>query len=72
MATSEEILLRWRANAASAGVPLSDDDIARIEDRGFLERVVAIEALLARLGAHDVAPDYLHVLSVQTGGGDHA
>ena len=72
MATSEEILLRWRANAASAGVTLSDEDIARIEGRGFLERVAAIDALLMRLTAHDVAPDYLHVLSVQTGGGEHA
>lgn len=73
MATGEDILRRWRANAASAGVPLSDDDIARIDDRGFLERVVAIDAMLERLNAAGVAPDYLGVLSVQAGsvGGDH-
>jgi hypothetical protein len=72
MSTADEILGRWRANAASAGVPLSDEDIERIESRGFLARVAAIDALLARLDADEVAPDYLHMLSVQTGGGGHA
>jgi len=76
VATGDDILRRWRMNAASAGVPLSDDDIARIDARGFLERVAAIDAMLERLNAAGVAPDYLRVLSVQAGsgggGGEHA
>jgi hypothetical protein len=71
VATVEEIVRRWRANAAASGVRLTDDDVVRLTERGFIERVAATEAMLARLTAAEIAPDYLHTLSVQTTGGEH-
>jgi hypothetical protein len=69
--STDAVLARWRANAAAAGVPLSDEDIDRIQARGFLERAIAVEAMIERLVVGEVLPDYLHVLSATTGEGKH-
>jgi hypothetical protein len=66
--TTADVLRRWRANADAAGVHLTDEDIARISARGLLERVVATEALLARVNAREVVPDYLDLLAAATEG----
>lgn len=68
----EQMLARWRANAAAAGVRLTEEDIERILSRGLLDRVVRFEEIVEEAGANNVAPDYLHVLSVySSGAGQH-
>jgi hypothetical protein len=71
MVSTDVVLARWKANAAAAGVPLSDEDIERIQARGFLERTIAVEAMIERLAAGEDLPDYLQVLSANTGEGKH-
>jgi hypothetical protein len=66
--TTDGVLQRWRANAAAAGVKLTDEDIERISARGFLERVLATEALIARANARNVVPDYLDLLAATSEG----
>jgi hypothetical protein len=72
MAVDEDLLGRWRANAAAAGVRLSDEDIARIDGRGQVERIRVVEAIVERAKAREVVPDYLDILSteprIQAGG----
>jgi hypothetical protein len=67
----EEVVRRWQANAAAAGVRLTDEDIERISSRGTIDRVLMVEHIIATMKAANTAPDYLHVLSVYTGGGSH-
>jgi hypothetical protein len=64
---TDTVLARWRANAAAAGIPLSEEDIDRIQARGFLERAIAVEEMLDRLTTGEVLPDYLQVLAASTG-----
>ena len=60
MPTHDEIVARWRANAALAGVRLTDEDVARIAaSSGTLERVAQVEAALARIDAWATTPDFL-------------
>jgi hypothetical protein len=66
--TATEVLQRWRASAAAADVKLSDDDIARAEARGVVERVIATEALIARINARETVPDYLDLLAATNEG----
>ena len=72
MAVDEDLVRRWRANAAAAGVRLTDEDIARIDGRGQVERIRVVEAIVERANAREVVPDYLDILSteprIQAGG----
>ena len=68
---TDAIIQRWRQNAATAGVRLTEEDIERIVSRGMLERIVKVEDILERMRAENVAPDYLQVLSVYTGDERH-
>jgi hypothetical protein len=65
MGADEELIKRWRANAAAAGVRLTDEDIARIDGRGQVERIRAVEAIIERANAREVVPDYLDMLSTE-------
>lgn len=66
MSADEELVRRWRANAAAAGVRLTDEDIARIDARGQVERVRIVEAIIQRANAREVVPDYLDILSTES------
>jgi hypothetical protein len=72
MSADEDLIRRWRANAAAAGVRLTDEDIARIDERGQVERIRTVEAIIQRANAREVVPDYLDMLSteprIQAGG----
>ncbi|HUG15091.1 MAG TPA: hypothetical protein VMM78_08730 [Thermomicrobiales bacterium] len=59
----DEIVRRWRASADATGVRLTDEDLARIESRGGLDRVLAIENILDRVAARVDVPDYLATLT---------
>lgn len=65
MSADTELLRRWRSNAAAAGVTLTDEDIARIEARGQVQRVRSVEAIVQNANAREVVPDYLDILSTQ-------
>jgi hypothetical protein len=65
MGADEDIIRRWRANAAAAGVRLTDEDIARIDGRGQVERIRSVEAIVKRVRAREVVPDYLDILSTE-------
>jgi hypothetical protein len=65
MGADEELIKRWRANAAAAGVRLTDEDIARIDGRGQVERIRAVEAIIERANAREVVPDYLDMLATE-------
>jgi aspartyl-tRNA(Asn)/glutamyl-tRNA(Gln) amidotransferase subunit A len=62
----DETLARLRANTARAGVPLPDDDIARITAGPFLGNVDNFVRIVGRYAA-DTLPDYLRDTAV--GGG---
>lgn len=64
----DDVIQRWRSNANAAGVRLTDEDIERITSRGGIDRVLAVEEILARADARDVVPDYLAVLTGGHGG----
>ena len=72
MSADEDLVRRWRANAAAAGVRLTDVDIARMDGRGQVERIRVVEAIVERANAREVVPDYLDILSteprIQAGG----
>ena len=72
MSADEDLVRRWRANAAAAGVRLTDEDIARMDGRGQVERIRVVEAIVERANAREVVPDYLDILSteprIQAGG----
>jgi len=59
VATLEDIVARWRVNAAAAGVRLSDADVERAKAAGLLERVAQNETLIARIDGWHATPDYL-------------
>ncbi len=65
MTAGEDLIRRWRANAAAAGVRLTDEDIARIDGRGQVERIRNVEAIVERAMAREVVPDYLDLLSTE-------
>jgi hypothetical protein len=65
MGADDDLIRRWRANTAAAGVRLTDEDIARIDGRGQVERIRAVEAIIERANARDVVPDYLDMLSTE-------
>lgn len=65
MSADEHLIRRWRANAAAAGVRLTDEDIARIDGRGQVERIGNVEAIVERANAREVVPDYLDMLSTE-------
>jgi hypothetical protein len=65
MGADEELIKRWRGNAAAAGVRLTDEDIARIDGRGQVERIRAVEAIIERANAREVVPDYLDMLATE-------
>ena len=65
MNADEELIRRWRANTAAAGVRLTDEDIARIDARGQVGRIRNVEAIIARANAREVVPDYLGMLSTE-------
>lgn len=65
MSADEDLIRRWRANAAAAGVRLSDEDITRIDGRGQVERIRLVEGIIARANAREVVPDYLDILSTE-------
>ncbi|HEX7071236.1 MAG TPA: hypothetical protein VF190_10535, partial [Rhodothermales bacterium] len=53
-----DVIDRLRANLKGAGIPISDDDLQGLVDKGFLSTVRAAEATLERY-ASDLVPDYL-------------
>jgi hypothetical protein len=57
--TVEQIIARWRANAAAAGVMLTEEDIERLSDANGIGRVLQVEQHLARIPAWHVTPDFL-------------
>jgi hypothetical protein len=59
MSLPPEIVARWKANAAAAGVVLTDEDIARISAGGFAERMAAFQRLVDELDANNLPPDHL-------------
>lgn len=59
----EALITRWRANTAAAGIRLEESDIAHSVERGALNSIVAVEAVLARINAHGQLPDYLAPLA---------
>ncbi len=65
MSVDEPLINRWRANAAAAGVTLTDEDIERIDSRGQLSRIRAVEEIIARADAREMVPDYLDILSTE-------
>jgi hypothetical protein len=65
MSADEDLIRRWRANAAAAGVRLTDEDIARMDGRGQVERIRMVEAIIERANAREVVPDYLDLLSTE-------
>ena len=65
MNADEELIRRWRVNAATAGLRLTDEDIARIDARGQVGRIRHVEAIIERANAREVVPDYLGVLSTE-------
>ena len=65
MSADEDLVRRWRANAAAAGVRLTDEDIARIDGRGQIERIRTVEAIVERSNARESVPDYLDILSTE-------
>ena len=65
MSADEHLIRRWRANATAAGVRLTDEDIARIDGRGQVERIGNVEAIVERANAREVVPDYLDMLSTE-------
>ena len=72
MSADEDLIRRWQANAVAAGVRLTDEDIARMDGRGQVERIRIVEAIVERANAREVVPDYLDILSteprIQAGG----
>nr|PZN60011.1 MAG: Asp-tRNA(Asn)/Glu-tRNA(Gln) amidotransferase GatCAB subunit A [Sphaerobacter thermophilus] len=54
----EKIVERVRTNVRAAGIPITDDDIQGMIDKGFLANVVAFEAIAAQTPT-DLIPDYL-------------
>ena len=69
--TVDELRARWKRNAEAAGVRLTDDDIARIDERGFLARVAAVEQMIEATNAVERTPDYLDILHTGTREGDN-
>ncbi|MDQ3548758.1 MAG: hypothetical protein M3439_08050 [Chloroflexota bacterium] len=65
MSADNDLVHRWRANTTAAGVLLTDEDIARIDARGQVERIRVVEAIVQRANAREVVPDYLDILSTQ-------
>ena len=59
----EALINRWRANTAAAGIRLDESDIAHSLERGALNSIVAVEAVLTCIDAHEQLPDYLAPLA---------
>lgn len=58
---------RWKAATRAAGIQLSDEDIERTAERGFLARAVTVEALIDRIVTGVEIPDYLDLVTTTTG-----
>lgn len=67
MGADDDLIRRWRANAAAAGVRLTDEDITRIDGRGQVERIRMVEAIIERANAREIVPDYLGILATEPG-----
>jgi len=52
------VIDRLRANLQGAGIPIVEDDLQGLVDKGFLSTVLSAEATL-RSYASDLLPDYL-------------
>lgn len=59
MSLRPEIYARWLANLAAAEIDVPDEDVQRILDRGFGDRVEEFMQLIARLDQPDELPDYV-------------
>lgn len=55
---TNELLTRLRANAARAGIRLTDEDIARIGAGAYFHNVAALDRLVNRVPA-ETLPDFL-------------
>jgi hypothetical protein len=64
---TDAIVRRWKANTAAVGIRLTDEDVARIVERGFVARIARVEQIIEEAGADHVVPDYLQVLSARAG-----
>ncbi len=58
---------RWRAATRAAGITLSEQDVERTAERGFLARAVTVEALIDRIVTGVEVPDYLDVVTTTSG-----
>lgn len=65
MQADEDLIRRWKANAAAAGIDLTDADIARIDGRGQVARIRSVEAIIERADARLMVPDYLSLLGAE-------
>lgn len=59
---------RWKVATRAAGITISDEDIERTAERGFLARAVAVEALIDRIVTGVEIPDYLDLITTTTTG----
>ncbi|MCC6935169.1 MAG: hypothetical protein IT333_01535 [Thermomicrobiales bacterium] len=50
---------RWKAATKSAGISISDEDIQRTAERGFLSRALAVEQMIDDIVTGVEIPDYL-------------
>lgn len=69
MASEREqaMIERWRAATKAAGIVISDEDIQRTAERGFLARAVTVEEIIERTVTGVEIPDYLDTVTTTTG-----
>lgn len=61
-AREQAMIDRWKAATRSAGISISDEDIQRTADRGFLSRALAVEEMIDDIVTGVEVPDYLDPL----------
>ncbi|MCO5175746.1 MAG: hypothetical protein M9890_02085 [Thermomicrobiales bacterium] len=58
----QAMIERWKAATKSAGIAISDEDIQRTAERGFLSRALAVEQMIDDIVTGVEIPDYLDPL----------
>lgn len=73
MASEREraMIERWRVATRAAGIQLSDEDIERTAERGFLSRALTVEEMIDRIVTGVEIPDYLDLVTTTTGETHH-
>lgn len=62
---------RWRVATRAAGIELSEADIERTAERGFLARAITVETLIDEIVTGVEIPDYLDLVTTVPGGEAH-